>query len=81
MSDLRARVLATVAAEPSPTRTAVRHHNQRLGMLAAASAIGTFVIFAALMSDSHLLRLGASSVRGNTSIALSGLWSRPRAGR
>jgi hypothetical protein len=58
VSDLRARVLATVAAEPSPTRAAVRRHNQRLGVLAAASAIGTFVIFAALMSDSHLLRLG-----------------------
>jgi len=58
MSDLRARVLATVTAEPSPTRAAVRRRNRRLAVLAAASAIGTFAIFAALMSDSHLLRLG-----------------------
>jgi hypothetical protein len=60
MSDLRARVLAAVATEPSPTRAAVRRRNRSLGVVAAASAIAAFVIFAALMSDSHLLRLGGN---------------------
>lgn len=58
MSDLRARVMAAVAAEPSPTRAAVRRRSQRLGVVAAASAIGAFVVFSALLSDSQLLRLG-----------------------
>jgi len=55
---LRARVLAAAAAEPSPTRAALRRRNTLLGMVAVLSAIGAFVIFAALMSESHLLRLG-----------------------
>jgi hypothetical protein len=57
-SELRARVLAAVAAEASPTRAAVRWRNLFIGLVAAASAIGAFVIFATLMSESHLLRLG-----------------------
>ena len=58
MSDLRARVLAAAAAEPSPTRAAVRSRNQRLALVAVATAIGAFAIFAALMSGNHLVRLG-----------------------
>ena len=57
-AELRARVLAAAAAEASPTRAAVRRRNMLIGMVAAASGIGAFVIFAALMSESHLLRLG-----------------------
>jgi hypothetical protein len=56
--ELRARVLAAAAAEASPTRAAVRGRNLFIGLAAAASGIGAFVIFAALMSESHLLRLG-----------------------
>jgi hypothetical protein len=55
---LRARVLAAAAAEPSPTRAAVRRRNVFMGLVAAASGVGAFVLFAALMSESHLLRLG-----------------------
>ena len=61
-SELRARVLAAAAAEPSPTRAAVRRRNMFMAMVAAASGIGAFVIFAMLMSDSHLLRLGGEVV-------------------
>jgi hypothetical protein len=57
-AELRARVLSAAAAEPSPTRAAVRRRNMLIGMFAAMSGIGAFVIFAALMSESHLLRLG-----------------------
>jgi hypothetical protein len=57
-TDLRARVLAAAAAEASPARAAVRWRNLFIGLVAAASGIGAFVIFAALMSESHLLRLG-----------------------
>jgi hypothetical protein len=56
--ELRARVLAAVAAEDSATRAAVRWRNLSIGLIAAASGIGAFVIFAALMSENHLLRLG-----------------------
>jgi hypothetical protein len=61
-SELRTRVLAAAAAEPSPTRAAVRGRNMVMAMVAAASGIGAFVIFAMLMSDSHLLRLGGEVV-------------------
>ena len=57
-ADLRARVLAAAAAERSPTRAAVRRRNVFMGLVAAASGVGAFVLFAALMSESHLLRLG-----------------------
>ena len=57
-AELRARVLAAAAAERSPTRAAVRRRNMLIGMAAAASGIGAFVIFAAFMSESQLLRLG-----------------------
>ncbi len=60
--ELRTRVLAAVAAEPSPTRAAVRRRNMFMAMLAAASGIGAFVIFAMLVSESHLLRLGGEVV-------------------
>ena len=61
-AELRARVLAAATAEPSPTRAAVRRRNMLIGMVAAASGIGAFVIFAVLMSESHLLRLGGEVV-------------------
>ena len=57
-AELRARVLAAAAAEPAPTRAAVRRRNLFMGLVAAASGIGAFVIFAALMSEGDLLRLG-----------------------
>jgi hypothetical protein len=57
-AELRARVLAAAAAEASPTRAAVRRRNLLIGLVATASGLGAFVIFAALMSEGHLLRLG-----------------------
>ncbi len=56
--ELRARVLAAVAAEASPTRATIRRRNGLIGIVATASAIGAFALFAALMSDGQLLRLG-----------------------
>src|SRR4030095_3745961 len=61
-AELRARVLAAGPGGPSPTRAAVRRRNMLIGMVAAASGIGAFVIFAVLMSESHLLRLGGEVV-------------------
>ena len=61
-AELRARVLAAATAEPSPTRAAVRRRNMLIGVVAAASGIGAFLIFAMLMSESHLLRLGGEVV-------------------
>ena len=61
-----------------------------IGIVAAASGIGAFVIFAALMSESHLLRLGgevvpqqrlerpawlvAATVGGAITVAIIALW-------
>lgn len=55
---LRARVLAAAAAEASPTRGAVTRRNIVISLVAAASGIGAFVIFALLVSEGQLLRLG-----------------------
>lgn len=55
---LRARVLAAAAAEVSPTRATVKRGNMLISMVAVASGIGAFVIFAGLMSEGELLRLG-----------------------
>jgi hypothetical protein len=57
-AELRARVVAAAAAEASPTRAAVSRRNVFISMAAAASGIGAFVIFAVLMSQSELVRLG-----------------------
>lgn len=57
-AELRARVLAAVAAEPSPTRATVHRRNALINMVAAATGMGAFVVFAWLMSDGQLLRLG-----------------------
>ena len=57
-AELKAKVLAAAAAEPSPTRAAVKRRNIWISMLAAASGVGAFVIFALLMSEGHLVRLG-----------------------
>jgi hypothetical protein len=57
-AELRARVVAAAAAEASPTRAAVNRRNVFISMAAAASGIGAFVIFAVLMSQSELVRLG-----------------------
>ena len=57
-ADLKARVAAAVAAEPSPTGAAVKRRNVLLSMLAAASGMGGFAIFALLTSDSRFVRLG-----------------------
>src|SRR5262249_60159452 len=56
--ELRARVLAAVAAEPSPTRAAIRRRDMLMATVAVASGVGAFVSFARLMSEGHLLRLG-----------------------
>ena len=56
--ELKERVLAAVAAEPSPTRAAVNLRNTLLNILAGVSGMVAFVIFALLISDSQLLRLG-----------------------
>jgi len=60
--ELRARVLAAAAAESSPTRAAIRRRNVLIAMVAAASGIGAFMIFAEFMSASQLLRLGGEVV-------------------
>ena len=57
-AELKARVLAAAAAEPSPTRAAVNRRNILISLLAAASGVGAFVIFAALISQNQLVRLG-----------------------
>jgi len=57
-AELRAQVLAAAAAEASPTRAAVTRRNALIGVMAAASGAGAFVIFAALVSESELVRLG-----------------------
>jgi hypothetical protein len=57
-AELRARVLAAALAEPSPTRAAVNRRNVLIGLVAAASGITTFVIFALFMSQGRLLALG-----------------------
>ena len=56
--ELRARVLAAAAAEVSPTRAAVNRGNMFISMVAAASGIGAFMIFAGLVSEGELVRLG-----------------------
>jgi hypothetical protein len=60
--ELRARVLAAAAAEPSATRAAVSRRNMLIGVAAAASGIGAFMVFAECMSGSQLLRLGGEVV-------------------
>jgi hypothetical protein len=57
-AELKARVLAAIVAEPSPTRAAVNRRNILISMLAVASGVGAFVIYAAFMSDGQLVRLG-----------------------
>ena len=55
---LRTRVLAAAAAETSPTRAAVNRRNLLISMVAVASGIGAFMIFAGLVSEGELVRLG-----------------------
>jgi hypothetical protein len=57
-ADLRARVLAAAAAEPSPTRAAVNRRNVVISLLAATSVVSSLMIFATLASDGELVRLG-----------------------
>ena len=57
-AELKAWVLAAAAVEPSPTRAAVNRRNVLISMLAAASGVGAFVIFALLTSEGQLVRLG-----------------------
>jgi hypothetical protein len=96
-TELRARVLAAAAAEPSPTRAAVRRGALLMGLVAAASGIGAFVVFAVLMSDGHLLRLGGeiaphqrlerpvglvvATTKGALGIAAAAVWLALRRGR
>jgi hypothetical protein len=96
-AELRARVLAAAAAEPSPTRAAVRRRNLFMGLVAAGSGIGAFVAFAALMSDGHLLRFGGeiapeqhlersaglvlATAGGALAVAVTAVWLALRRGR
>jgi hypothetical protein len=96
-AELRARVLAAAAAEPSPTCAAVRRRKLFMGFVAAASGIGTFVIFAAVMSDGQLLRFGGevapqqrldrplglvvATASGALGVAATALWLALRRGR
>jgi hypothetical protein len=57
-AEFKAQVLAAIAAEPSPTRAAVDRRNAFINTVAAASAVGAFVIFAMFVSHGQLLRLG-----------------------
>jgi hypothetical protein len=95
--ELRARVLAAAAAETSPTRADVGRRNLLISFVAAASGLGAFVIFTALMSEGHLLRLGgqvapdqylerpvglvATSVGGALVVAATAVWLALRRGR
>ncbi len=89
-AELRARVLAAAAAEPSPTRAHLRRRNLLAGLVAAASGLGAFVVFAALESEGHLLRFGgdvaphhylersvglvATSAGGALVVAMTAVW-------
>ncbi len=95
-AELKARVLAAVAAEASPTRTDLRRRNLLIGLAAVASGLGAFAIFAALMSEGHLVRLGgevaphqylerpvglvATSVGGALVVAATAVWLALRRG-
>jgi hypothetical protein len=95
-AELRERVLAAAAAETSPTRADLRRLNLLIGLVAAASGLGAFVIFSALMSEGHLLRLGgevaphqylerpvglvATSVAGALVVAATAVWLALRRG-
>ena len=61
-AELRAWVLAAAAAEPAPTRAAVKRRNILISMLAAASGVAAFVIFALLTSQGQLVRFGGGCV-------------------
>jgi hypothetical protein len=96
-AELRARVLAAAAAEMSPTRADLRRRNLLIGLVAAASGLGAFVIFTAIMSEGHLLRLGGevaphqylerpvglvvTSVGGALVVAATAAWLALRRGR
>ena len=64
-AELRARVLAAVAAESSPTRAAITRRATWISVAAAASAVGVFVICSMLMSDGHLVSLGGEVAHGH----------------
>ena len=96
-AELRARVLAAAAAQPSPTRAAVKRRNVFMGLVATASGIGAFVVFAALMSEGHLLRSGGqiapqqyverpiglvvATATGALGVAATAMWLALRRGR
>jgi hypothetical protein len=88
-AELREQVLAAVATETSPTRAAVKRRNAFFGVVAAVSGVGAFVIFAALVSEGELVRLGgevaqrhlerstwlvAATAGGALGIAAAALW-------
>jgi len=94
---LKARVLTAARDEPSPTRAAVKRRNILISMLAAASGVGAFVIFALLTSDGELVRQGGevaahrhlersvslvvTTAGGAVGIAAIALWFALRRGR
>ena len=96
-AELRARVLAAAAAQPSPTRAAVKRRNVFMGLVAAAGGLGAFLVFAALMSEGHLVRVGGeiapqqyverpvgllvATASGALGVAAMALWLALRRGR
>ena len=62
-AELRARVLAAAAAEPSPARAATRRRRLVVGMLGAASGVAAFVVFA-LMLGGRLVGLAGDAAPG-----------------
>jgi hypothetical protein len=96
-AELRARVLAAAAARPSPTRAVVKRRNVFMSLVAAASGIGAFLVFAALVSEGHLVRFGGgiapqqyverpigllvATASGALGVAATALWLALRRGR
>ncbi len=69
----RARVLAAAEAEPSPTLVEVRRRNAWLAVVAVASGLFAFAVFAALESNGRWIVLGGDvspSVHSERPIAL-----------
>jgi hypothetical protein len=96
-TELRARVLAAAAAQPSPTRAGINRRNILISMLAAASGVGAFVLFALLTSEGQLVRLGGdvapyrhlersvwlvvTTLAGTLGVTAAALWLSLRRGR
>jgi hypothetical protein len=88
--NLKTRVLAAAAAAHSPTRAVVTRRNRLIGLGGAVSGLGAFLLFALLVSNGELVRLGGevtprhyverpvwlvvTTVGGALAIAAAALW-------